>query len=280
MVGASAANPLGFWEPREVVKLNFAILHRHGSPFFDPSLRLQEVGAIGAAERAACIDQIGEFFTTLPAAPLTVIKEPSLSALSDMWFEAAGLAGFDVMAAIALRHPQEVVASLAKLRTHSSPELANALWLKYMLLSERDTRHLPRVFVEYANLLDDWRREVRRISSLLAIDLDTRDEDAIDEFLKPDHRHQQQRGPVTDSFGAGWIPTVYEMLGAASRDEPWDRSAIDRVYEGYRASERDFRMVFNDFRRLQKLDRFTWPRLTGLALEVVAMAHRRKGTWA
>ncbi|MDT5217205.1 MAG: hypothetical protein QOK18_5444 [Mycobacterium sp.] len=280
MVGRSRGNPLGFWEPRRVVQLNLAILRRHGSPFFDPSLRLQQEGAFDAEEKAICIAEITALLTTLPAAPLVVIKEPAITALSAMWFEAARVAGFDVATVTAVRHPQEVIASLGKSGTKTSPELAGALWLKYNLLAERDTRGLPRVFVEYANLLDDWRREVQRISAALAIDLNTRDEDAIEEFLTHDLRHQRQSDAVTEPFGTDWISVVYEALRAAARDEPWDGSALDRAFEAYQASEQGFRKVFEEFRRLQKLDRFNWPPLTGRALEVVAMAHRRKGTWA
>ncbi len=169
--------------------------------------------------------------------------------LSGLWFEAARLAGFDIAAVIAVRHPQEVIASLAA-RDRASPELSSALWLKYSLLAERHTRALPRVFVEYANLLDDWRREVKRISAALGIDLNTRDEGAIEEFLTPDLRRQRYCGPVTEPFGTDWISAVYEALRAAARDEPWDRSALDRVFEAYRASEHSFRTVFEDYHDL------------------------------
>ena len=40
---------------------------------------------------------------------------------------------------------------------------------------------MPHVFVDYANLLDNWRREMKRISAALAIDLNTRDEGAIEQ---------------------------------------------------------------------------------------------------
>ena len=123
------------------------------------------------------------------------------------------------------------------------------MWLKYNLLAERHTRGLPRVFVEYANLLDDWRREIKRISAALAIDLNTRDEGAIEEFLTPDLRHQRYCGPVTEPFGTDWISAVYEVLRAAARDEPWDESALDRVFEAYRASEHGFRTALEDFRK-------------------------------
>ncbi|MGO9549544.1 sulfotransferase family protein, partial [Mycobacterium sp.] len=240
MKGADRANPRGYWEPRQALHLNDAILRRHGSAAFDTSLRLQEEGAFDAEEKAACIAEIGAFLTTLPAAPLVLIKENRITLLSGVWFEAARLAGLDIAVVIPVRHPQEVTASgAAALR--ASPELSSALWLKYNLLAERHTRALPRVFVDYANLLDDWRREITRISAALAIDLNTRDEGAIEEFLTPDLQRQRHCGPVTDRFGTDWMSAVYEALRAAARDEPWDGSALDRVFEAYRASEHDFR---------------------------------------
>ena len=53
---------------------------------------------------------------------------------------------------------------------------------------------------------------------------------------------------MTEPFGTDWISAVYEALSAAARDEPWDESVLDRVFEAYRASERGFRTAFDDFR--------------------------------
>ena len=278
MLGADSVNPRGSWEPRKAVRLNEAILQRHGSAMYDPTLRLQEEGALDAKEKAACIAKIGAFLTRLPAAPLVVIKDPRITLLSGMWFEAARLAGLDIATVIAVRHPQEAIASLGAL-LGASPGLSNALWLKYTLLAERDTRGLPCVFVEYANLLDDWRREIKRISAALAIDLTTRDEGAIEEFLTPDLQRQRHSGPVTEPFGTDWNFAVYEALRAAARDEPWDQSALDRVFEAYRASEHAFRTASEDFR-----DHFSGvllrPPIMKLVLEALALRHRRSGTWA
>jgi hypothetical protein len=134
--------------------------------------------------------------------------------------------------------------------------------------------------VEYANLLKDWRREVERISATLAIDFNTRDEGAIEEFLTPDLHRQRHCGPVTEPFGANWISAVYEGLSAAARDEPWDQSALDRVFEAYRASERGFRVALEDFHRFRKLFRLIRPSIVKLIIELYAIAHRRSGTWA
>jgi hypothetical protein len=284
LVGGLPGNPLGYWEPRKAVLLNEAILRRYGSAWYDPTLRLQAEGLFGAEEKAANITKIRKYLATLPAAPLTVIKDPWITAVSSMWFEAARLAGFDVAAVIAVRHPQEVIASVESTTKHStapaSPELSGALWLKYSLLAERHTRGVPRVFVEYRNLLDNWRQEVKRVSAALKIHVSTGDENSIDRFLKEDQRHQQHCGPVTELCGTDWISAVYETLSAAARDEPFDGSVLERVFSAYEASERGFRAVFESFYRLHKLNRPVMPSFKRATLEVLAIAHRRRGTWA
>ncbi|OBG17994.1 hypothetical protein A5765_05125 [Mycolicibacterium celeriflavum] len=279
LAGANASNPLGYWEPRASHKINIAILRRHGSEWFDPTLRLQEDGAFDTDETASTIAEIREYLAKLPAAPLVVIKDLHITALSGLWFEAARQAGFDVATVITVRHPQEVAASLAAFNG-SSPALATALWLKSNLLAERSTRTLPRVFVEYTNLLDDWRKEVKRISAALPIDLDTQNERAIDEFLKPDLHRQRQRGPVKAPFGTGWVSTVYDALCAAARDESPDQAALDRVYEEYRDNEIGFRTAFEDFRRLRKFNWLVRPSVVTFIYEALAIAHRRRGPWA
>lgn len=285
LLGATAENPRGYWEPRAAIHLNQAILHRNGGSGYDVTLQMHEEGTFDAKQNAAAIAKIEAFLTTLPAAPLVVIKEAKLTAVSGIWFEAARLAGFDIATVIAVRHPQEVIGSLARRvarqnYVRASPEFASAGWLKYTLLAERHTRGVPRVFVEYANLLEDWRREVKRVSAALEIDLSTRDERAIEEFLTPDLRHHRYGGPVPEPFGTDWMSVVYGALHAAARDEPWDESALDRVFEAYAASEHGFRTAFEDSQRYHKLDRLLLPSLVKLALEGLAIAHRRRGTWA
>jgi hypothetical protein len=285
LLGATAENPRGYWEPRAAIHLNQAILHRHGSSGYDVTLRMHEEDAFDAKENAADIAKIQAYLTTLPPAPLVVIKEVKLTPVSGLWFEAARLAGFDIASVIAVRHPQEVIGSVAKRARRqpylrASPELTCAGWLKYTLLAERNSRGVPRVFVDYANLLEDWRREVKRVSAALEIDLGIRDESAIEGFLTPALRHHRHGGPVPEPFGTDWMSVVYEALRAAARDEPWNESALDHVFEAYRASERGFRTALKDSQRYLNLDRFLLAPLVKLALEGLAMAHRRRGTWA
>ena len=85
--------------------------------------------------------------------------------LSELWFEAARRGGFAIKVAIPVRHPNEVAASLGA-RDRVSFELSSVLWLKYNLLAERGSREFPRVFVEYSNMLHDWRRRLREFHNV------------------------------------------------------------------------------------------------------------------
>ncbi|QEN13242.1 sulfotransferase family protein [Mycolicibacterium sp. ELW1] len=284
LLGAIADNTRGCFEPREAIYLNEAILRRQGRSGYDLKLRTSEDGAVGAETDAASVEKIRAYLAKMPAAPVVVIKEPKITAISDVWFEAARLAGFDVASIIAVRHPAECIGSVEK-RAHrqnyvrASPELVSAWWLKYTLLAERDTRGVSRVFVEFPNLLDDWRREVKRIATALGIDLDDQDESAIDSFLTPDLRHHRRAGAVVEPFGTDWVGSTYDAMSAAARDEPWDAAGLDRVFEEYRVSERGFRTAFEDFRRYRHVNWFLWPPLVKVTLEVLAKINRRKETW-
>nr|WP_234796810.1 sulfotransferase family protein [Mycolicibacterium porcinum] len=279
MMGADSGNERGYWEPRAGLYLNEKFLYRHGSSYFDPTLRLQEEGGLSAEETAAFTAKIRDYLLTLPAAPVVVVKVLHISVLARMWFDAAHQAGYDIAAVLAVRDPQEVIGSLAKLMK-ASPQLTSALWLKYNLLAERETRGLPRVFVDYSNFLDDWRREIKRISHTLALDLDTGGEAAVEKFLARDMRHQRQRGPLIEPFGTNWLSVAYRGLSAAARDEPWEQSALDGVFEEYRASEHGFRTAIEDFQgQFNRRYRFSRAFIKPL-FEGVALVHGRRGTWA
>lgn len=280
-MGADEINQRGYWEPRASLLLNRKILERHGSAWWDPSLRVLEQNAFDSEEKAACIAKIETYLTTLPAASLLVIKDLNIVVLWDMWFDAARRAGFDVAVVVAVRHPQEVIASLGK-ANGASPELAGSLWLKGNLLAERHTRAVSRVFVEYTNLLADWRREIKRIAAALGLDLNTEREGEVDKFIAPDLRRNRDCGPVVERFGTDWISAVYEALHVAAFDEPVDVSTLDRVFEAYRASEHDFRTALEDARGFSNsmLTKLLRPSIMKPILEVIALAHGRKGTWA
>lgn len=263
LVAATDGNPLGHWEPEGALALNQDFLSQHGTTWFDPTLRLQGEVAFTAEQRSAYLDEIEAFLAPLAAAPLILIKEPRITALSDFWFEAARRLGLSIAVVIPVRHPEEVAASLAA-RDRTSPELACALWLKYNLLGERESRACPRVFVEYSSLLRDWRAQVSRIGAALSLDLSRRDEAAVDRFLRRDLHRQRHRGGISELFGHGWLSRVYDALSAAARDEPLATAVLDEIFASYRASERAFRVALDDFRTRFAVDAGRDPNITAL----------------
>ncbi len=246
LLGADDGNPKGHWEPLSALHLNDEFLRRHGSTWFDPTLRFQGEVAISSAERDAYLNRIKAFLRGLPPARMHIIKEPRITALSGFWLDAARQVGFSPMAAVAVRHPQEVAASLAA-RYRISPELASALWLKYNLLAERHSRGLPRAFVEYSSFLQDWRAEISRLEAALSIDLSARDEAAIDDFLSPELQRQRHGAGISEVLGERWMAPVYAALSAAARGESLDTSALDAIFDSYRACEHAFRVCRDEF---------------------------------
>jgi len=247
LMSANEGNPTGYWEPMEAFSLNEEFLFRHGATWYDPTLRLQGEVAVDDRERGAYVERIRAFLEACPSERPLVLKEPRITALSDFWFEAARQAGFTLKVVLPVRHPAEVAASLAS-RDQATLELSSALWLKYNLLAERKSRGLPRLFVNYANLLRDWRKEIGRISHALSVGLDERDEAAVDTFLSDALHRERRTGPPVEVFGQAWIGPVYTALSAAAKDTALNLEVMDDVFSQYAAAERGFRIASNEFR--------------------------------
>jgi hypothetical protein len=236
--GAEQGNPRGFWEPVEAMKLNVQFLNRHGLSLGDPTRVLEDVPE---SEGNQYIAEIRQFLATCPPHRALVIKEPCINEVTGFWFQAARQQGFEVKVIVPIRHPQEYIAS-AKAFAGVPTEAAQAIWLKLNLLAERQSRDVPRAFVEYSKLVTDWRTQIARLSRTLSLRINP-DAAAIDEFLTPQlHRHRSA-GDIVESFGYPWISRVYSMLSGASEGEPIDVAALDEIFKGFFANARAFRAV-------------------------------------
>jgi hypothetical protein len=245
LLGATEANPTGHWEPMDVLMLNIRFMERHGSTWFDPTLRLQSNCCVNEDDKEEYVGQIRELLETFPREPFLIIKEPRIASLAEYWFEACDRADFNISIVIPVRHPDEVSMSLAA-RDGVSAELSGMLWLKYNLLAERHSRRFRRVFVEYPNLIADWRREVRRISDDLEIEMNPINEH-IDQFIVGKLHRQRSNVKPRDMFSQGWIGQVYASLSAASRGESLDEALLDSVFSGFQSNEHMFRVSRDDY---------------------------------
>ena len=208
----NVSNPTGFWEPQEAIALNDEFLAEHGSSWFDARVRLTPPSL---ERRRAFIERIASFLRRgFPLGGPIVLKEPRITALLDYWVEGARRVGLNVKVLHLYRDPAEVAASLA-VRDSLSADHAGALWLKYNLLAENDTRGLPRALVSYQSLLEDARGTTARCAARLGLALETGDERAaaIQSFLSRDLQHHRGSRPAMhDRQLAVWIDYVYAVM--------------------------------------------------------------------
>ncbi|TDV49735.1 sulfotransferase family protein [Actinophytocola oryzae] len=238
LLASDANNEKGYFESLDVLTMNEFFLNCLGLDFFDTSFRLQE-GELAADGAGALTKRIGKFLGRYEDRPLLVVKDPKMVPLLRYWLPAATGAGWDVKIVVTVRHPREVSASLARVQAgQADHSVSDALWIKYNLLAERDTRDFPRVVVTYDELLADWRGQLKRVTSALDVELDLgsdRDE-AVDSFLDRKLRHfaaDDDQVPPNP-----WVAAIYRQLTELSVDGALDRDRMDRLYELYVSAER------------------------------------------
>src|SRR5262249_28274556 len=126
-----------------------------------------------------------------PDAKLLVIKDPRATKLVPLWLSILHDLNRQPLAVIPIRNPLEVASSL-KIRDGFSEEKAVLLWLNDLLAAERHTRAIPRSFVCFDNLLDNWRDVIRKIGDDLKLKwspLSPAVEAEIGNFLSAPLRH-------------------------------------------------------------------------------------------
>lgn len=235
LLAANPGNVKGYFEPLDALEIDERFLKSLGISWFDPSFRLQE-GEFADVDSATLVEEIRQFLARYENCPLMVLKEPRIVALLQYWLPTAIDAGWQLRIVVPVRHPCEVGASLRE-QHGLSVDHSDALWIKYNLLTERDTREYPRVFVAYERLLADWRGQLNRVATALDLDLDLgRDlDEPVAAFLDTTLRHH-----VTDDLVPPnpWVAEIHERLIELTVDGEPDRSRMDRLYELYISAER------------------------------------------
>ncbi|WP_328829052.1 sulfotransferase family protein [Nocardioides acrostichi] len=167
-------NPKGFGEPAWAVEHHSRLLREAVVQVSDsrPDAWF-ETGKIAAKdpERIATAEWLESHFQVSPE---LVVKDPRLSWFLSLWRVAAIRCGSTPVFATMLRPPAEVVGSKQKYYANrlGSAHLA-ASWLNMLLHTERATRESVadggRVFIRYADLLDDWTKVVSRTGEQLQL---------------------------------------------------------------------------------------------------------------
>jgi hypothetical protein len=174
-VVADETNPKGFGEPAWVVEHHDRLLKEAGVQVSDARPEAWfETGRVSTREpeRIRTAEWLGGHFAVNPE---LVVKDPRLSWFLSLWRVAAVRTGATPVFATMLRPPAEVVGSK---QTYYKNRLGSAhlaaSWLNMLLHTERATRESVadggRVFVRYADLLDDWTRVVMQAGEQLGLE--------------------------------------------------------------------------------------------------------------
>jgi len=162
MLQGGPSNPLGYFEAYGVIHVNDWILRKAGSTWYDclgfapDSLDLVTRGIAMALINIAVSVEFCD-------ASLLLLKDPRLCLLLEYWLPILDATHIVPTVLLVLRHPAEVIASLARRDTFPEP-LAAAMWLQYMLTVEHATRDHRRAVISYNALLRDWRASLDRAS--------------------------------------------------------------------------------------------------------------------
>ncbi|WP_217575895.1 class I SAM-dependent methyltransferase [Mesorhizobium sp. GbtcB19] len=214
-------NPTGYWESLRLNAATNDLLAAAGSGWhdwlpLDPGWMASEV-AQGHRHRIEAIleSEFGD-------AALFFIKEPRScrflpwmsSILADMRIDTAAL--------LPIRNPLEVAYSIE--RRDGFPVAGSLLvWLRHVLDAELHSRHMPRSFLLYEDLLADWQGQLTKASRAIDLAWPIRPEQAgsdVESFLSQELHHQRCTvDQLRDHRDAPPIVAdAYAILRAMARD--------------------------------------------------------------
>ena len=236
LISPAADNPKGFFEHEDVWRIDHELLRELGSDWDDPApLPAQWQQSAVTADVRTRLRQVLE--RDFADATLCAIKDPRMCRLMPLWAELLQDEGFALKVVLVLRRPAEVIASLMQ-RDHLDAAHAAGMWLRYQLEAERLTRDYPRLVVEYAAMLKDWRAQADRIARVLDVTWPRAPYDAagdIAAFLDPGLRHHRQM-PDVEGLGVPmepWLESVHQALAGSDHiaSDAMDRVAdeVDRM---------------------------------------------------
>ncbi len=226
-------NPKGFFENKYVVEANDYIFEclRSG---WDDLLPLPGDWTTRFDDSQLHSD-IRKFLTTdMVDGQLTALKDPRMSRLLPIWLPHFREEGVSPHIAIVIRNPLEIAESLSS-RNGFSRQKSLLLWLLYMLDAEEHSRHLPRGFVHFDQLLEDPRGTVSATfaqAALNAPDFAEIDEAALEKFLDRNMRHHELPDSDIEALCPTLVARYYRLLCAiAERGSPneEDLAEIDTI---------------------------------------------------
>lgn len=224
-IEAQTDNPTGFWEDREMVKINRNLLALLGG---DINHNLVLVGPQDWDEEilTPVRKRIRQFIANkVPRDRYWAAKDPRLCLTFPLWRQLLEEAGKECACVFAVRNPLGVAQSL-KARNGFTLEQGMLLWLEYIYSFATNVGLTPTLVVAYESLLQGPRDQLHRLAAFLGINILAREsqvEEYCSSFLDPFLQHQAPAIEDLRSFCASFpeILSIYSALTeAAAASDP------------------------------------------------------------
>lgn len=192
-------NPRGYFESSRVFAAHDELLAAVDSCWddwrrLDPRQIDAKAGPHRQAIKELLIDEFGN-------EPLIFIKDPRICRFVPFTLSILAELNIRPVAVLPIRNPLEVALSLQRRDNFSLPK-SIMMWLRHILDAEHYSRGLPRYFVPYEGLLQDWRHQVDRLTEKTGIewpDSSDRSSAEVNEFLTSDLYHEQATQDETEA---------------------------------------------------------------------------------
>ena len=197
LMPANRGNIKGHFEPQDLADLHDEILASAGSTW-DDHREFPRQWFVSPAAQMAAAKICAVYRDDYPLAATAVLKEPRMCRLLPLWHRVFATLALKPAFCFIDRHPMEVATSLHK-RDGSSIEHGLLYYIRNHLDAEYDTRKMPRVFVNYDDLLAGWRQPVDKIGNHLKVrfSLSAEQITAVSDFLEDGLRHDRLLAPVS-----------------------------------------------------------------------------------
>ena len=229
-------NEKGFWESRDLERIHDSLLESAGSMWDDWSEFNPEWFETVTAKhyKKKLLRYLKKDFKN---SPLFIIKDPRICRFLPIWFETSQQFDSKSFVIIPFRHPLEVANSLKK-RDGMAISKGLLLWLRHVVDAVHYSKTMPRAFVSFDNLLNDWDNCVNNITQQTGIKWPKKSalsQLKIEEFLDVGQRHQtQEKGVSFTKDIPSYIEKAYMALLALEKDHN-DKEAIKTI-ESIRAN--------------------------------------------
>jgi glycosyltransferase involved in cell wall biosynthesis len=192
LMGPHPCNQKGLFEALGLAQAHDEFLAAAGSCWhdwrkFDSQWAQSQAAAQHSANiKTVLIDEFGD-------EPMIVLKDPRICRFVPYTLSLLAELNMSPVAVLPIRNPLEVALSLQR-RDNFAVTKSMMLWLRHVLDAEYLSRSLPRYFLPYEGLLQNWRHHVDRISKQTDIawpDRSDRSGVEIDQFLTTELYHER-----------------------------------------------------------------------------------------